>query len=944
MALVSVEVYQQHKSLMIKLSDMMDPKDHTYQNFIYYLESYIPKGRLSTIQQNPTVVFSVMEETRDLEVGKYENLEKALEASGYMNILDVLKEEGENITKQLRKRDYSDGSIAGSSSYIDAATVSSIEPEERHNKKLRKLEKDIQEIKASISQGTDQVSAVKIESDISKLRDDLIKAYRNLRCVQVSPLFEKRRCNIDNIFVDLVIEAKHDRRNADGSKYGSTQRNNDQSGHKKTIEVTSYKQIFLDERCLKLFKRVYLRGKGGLGKTTFCRKVLHAWCNAHEGRPVSQDGFFQDEAILKLFDILFYLNLREVSVKTNLIEAICDQFPLEEVPSKDVLGNLLKINGDKVLFILDGLDEMVVIPRCIENVLTRRVYPKCCFLVSSRPWKMSQMELHEEMEIDLLLDLQGFSKQNAIKFAENIFNNCYNDGSAIREFEMDLYSNKLATQLFHVPLILLFMAQVWYENERSLPNKLHKLYILLLNLLTDRMMEKYKKDPTQKQTRFVSGFMQSSLPTKLSETSLVVNFGEEFLLSLCEVAYHFLLKGEMESSLVFEETNLLKAFGNRGKEKLDVALDLSILSVTDSISYLHRRTSVSFLHKTMQEFFTAVYFILSSEKLADFISSMTDLNAVKQNENSIVFLVGLMPELGNRVLEKVNELCKDDWERSNERLKMYRYGFHDISIIYLRCKEEVIGDEVQLNVFGLDLQQNYFNPQYWNPDFLQYLKITGFSNSSIVNYVLLDLKGLRKLKYLELSKLECDLYLPMSDSLSSLIMSNTTLSNSCCDVLGSSLQHYSKLKNLQICGTNLRNCLLDFSNMKELEDLYMLYVTLSSSCSDVLGRTLIHCTKLIVLSIHNTNLHNCLLDVSNMTELRVLDISKVILSCSCCEVLGTSLKHCPKLQILSITKTNLHNCLLDLSNMTELTALYMLKVILSSTCCNVLGSTMKHQK
>ncbi|KAL3863269.1 hypothetical protein ACJMK2_005034 [Sinanodonta woodiana] len=804
--------------------------------------------------------------------------------------------------------------------------------------------------------GNRTVENIACKEGIIKLRDDLIQAYRNLRCVQVSPIFEKKRCGIDSIYVDIVIEEEQESRNMEEESKYITQHKNAQPHSKKTIKVTSYKQIFLDEQGFK-FKRVYLQGKGGLGKTTFCRKVLHAWCNAHENRLTAHDNCFQDEAVLQTFDLLFYLNLREVSKEETLIEVICSQLPLQEISNNNVLGTLLNANGDKVLFILDGLDETIVQPKFLENIITRRVYPDCCFLVSSRPWKISKMALQEGTEIDLLLDLKGFSKENAIKCAKKIFENCYKDGNVIEKFMKDIEGNKLAIQLIHVPLLLLILTQVWYENNMSLPRKLHELYILFLNLLTSREKDKYKKDPNHRQMRFTLGDMQSPLPTKISEMSLVVNFGEGLFLSLCKVAHHFLLSGQKENSLVFEKTELLNILGDRGKEKLKIALDLGVLSVTDSVSYIYRKMYASFLHKTLQEFFTALYFLVSRDKLANFVSSISDFNDVLQNENIIVFLVGLMPELGNSVLEKINQLCKDDWEVLEKRELMnysdctlfslphiYRkehfyFRLSSISKIYLRCNDNMMGENVLLSVSGLVLMQNVFDTHHWNPSLLQSLILTG-TNST--DYSLVDLRGFTGLGHLRLEDLTCDLYLPESDSLSILTMMRLTLSSCCCDVLGRTLIQCTGLKYIAIHKTDLQKCLLDLSNMTEITTLLMSNVTLSSRCCDVIGSTLTHCTKLESLKIKYIDLHNCVLDLSNMTELTSLDMSEVTLSSSCCDVLGSALTRCTKLRSLKISNVDLHNCVLHLSKMTELTSLDMSKVTLSSSSCDVLGRTLTH--
>ncbi|KAK3593722.1 hypothetical protein CHS0354_013619 [Potamilus streckersoni] len=173
-------------------------------------------------------------------------------------------------------------------------------------------------------------------------------------------------------------------------------------------------------------------------------------------------------------------------------------------------------------------------------------------------------------------------------------------------------------------------------------------------------------------------------------------------------------------------------------------------------------------------------------------------------------------------------------------------------------------------------------------------------------------------------------------------MMGVTLSSRCCDILGSTVTHCTKIMKFIIHKIDLHSCKLDLPKITELIDLDISEVTLSSNSCDALGSTLTHCTKLNMLSVHATDLHNCLLDLSNMTELIDLNISDVRLSSSCCDVLGKTLTHCTKLERLRIQKTDLSICLLDLSNMSELTKLDIAKATLSSNCCDVLCRTMTH--
>ncbi|KAF9343604.1 hypothetical protein BGX26_005476 [Mortierella sp. AD094] len=96
-------------------------------------------------------------------------------------------------------------------------------------------------------------------------------------------------------------------------------------------------------------KKILIQGRAGIGKTTLCKKLVHAY----------QSGFWKN-----YFDAVLWLPLRQLkglrarNIEDLLREKYFAQRPEQE---REVLVSLLAAHArnGKVLFLLDGLDEIV---------------------------------------------------------------------------------------------------------------------------------------------------------------------------------------------------------------------------------------------------------------------------------------------------------------------------------------------------------------------------------------------------------------------------------------------------------------------------------------------------------------------------------------------------------------------------------------------------------
>ncbi|KAK3592774.1 hypothetical protein CHS0354_003211 [Potamilus streckersoni] len=150
----------------------------------------------------------------------------------------------------------------------------------------------------------------------------------------------------------------------------------------------------------------------------------------------------------------------------------------------------------------------------------------------------------------------------------------------------------------------------------------------------------------------------------------------------------------------------------------------------------------------------------------------------------------------------------------------------------------------------------------------------------------------------------------------------------------------------------------------------MLFVTMSSECSESICRSISNCTHLqdlilygitlhdnILFQIRLTSISNCthlqtlhldntqldgILDLSRLTNLTSLGLWNVTMSSECIEFLCGSISNCTHLQILDLIGIALYNSILDPSRLTNLTSLSLWNVTMSSECIESLCGSISN--
>ena len=238
-------------------------------------------------------------------------------------------------------------------------------------------------------------------------------------------------------------------------------------------------------------------------------------------------------------------------------------------------------NQERILLILDGLDELPEKSRpCVQKLLNRRILPFCYVLVTSR--QETGIEVRKNCEFDLLLEIKGFTDEDAFQYVRKHFQNIGPEHTSKGEsLIVEIKENESLNALRNNPLNVILLCVVYEDYKGKLPTARTELYQVVVQCLWRRYCAKH------------------SLVAPEENSALEKQF-EENILALGELAWLCLLSeryGFRESELAALEI----------RYKGLVARDIDLLYKEESLRRLKPQHEYFFLHKTFQEYLAAAF-------------------------------------------------------------------------------------------------------------------------------------------------------------------------------------------------------------------------------------------------------------------------------------------------------------------------------------------------
>ena len=418
-----------------------------------------------------------------------------------------------------------------------------------------------------------------------------------------------------------------------------------------TDEIISISAIFKPHEECSNPRTVLIEGKPGMGKTTYCKKLVHDWAT---GKPVVDDCFPKFETVL-------LLKCRDI--KSNIWEAIDDQLlPLdiqEDIREKFFL--FIRHNQSNVLLVLDGLDEVPAskLPE-FSKIIEGRVLPKCHLVATSR----HEAGMKVRRYCDTILEIQGFTKEGVENFIRKYFKNMMD---LTHKLLFKLRKDKSLRELTANPLNTALLCLLCEECQGIFPESSTQLYLDIIECVLRRFRRKKGLPETSEKL------------TKVYKTELKL-LGRIALNGLCE------------GNLDFDESKLrnhnveLSGFG--------------FLSVQPGGSKMKPCHRYAFLHKSFQEIFAAYYLcceLLNHEVTPE--SLVSDGRYFNELKQVLLFSCGI---LAVECLETAFDLI------ANITTQVNKFGHETVPITLeciAECKREQSNFHIKLaRVFGSALE------------------------------------------------------------------------------------------------------------------------------------------------------------------------------------------------------------------------------------------------
>ena len=381
-------------------------------------------------------------------------------------------------------------------------------------------------------------------------------------------------------------------------------------------ELKHYSDLFSANNNGVIPKRILVQGQTGIGKSTFLKKLLVDWIEVNEGNGDEQ------AAVLKNFELVVAVNLKEVSKCQSLVDVIrkSNVFAKEDKYMTEGLVDYISNNQEKVLLIFDGYDEYRIRSNSeICEIFCGNSLSRCCVLITTRISKADELRGSE----DLHAEITGFSEVDREHFMRRFLSS-----DEVSRLRSQILSNRGLRELAKVPLLLLFLCTLWKEGQSN--HFAETKTMLYMDIIEFVLNHSYRK-------QLSTGYVE------------VANF-KDILCEMGKVA----LQGLLKDDHFFRYSQLDSVL-------CDESVLIGLLQITEFSEALKPVGVVSFIHKSIQEFLAAWYItyrcIPEGGNLGEIGVELEECLAL---ENVFQFICGLSEDGASTVLRHLKSVRKYD--------------------------------------------------------------------------------------------------------------------------------------------------------------------------------------------------------------------------------------------------------------------------------------------
>jgi HEAT repeat protein len=341
-------------------------------------------------------------------------------------------------------------------------------------------------------------------------------------------------------------------------------------------------------------RRILIRGRAGVGKTTLCKKIVFEFTQG------TWSGWND------LFDRILWVPLRNLKLEERRQHPAYDfealftheyfSLPNNQPHLARQLARSLETSSSRTLFLLDGLDE-VSQELAGSNSMSRflnELLEQPNIIVTCRPSGRLPLSL------DLELEALGFYPDQVNNYIEKAFINpktAEMDEKTIDKVQSFLEKHWLIQGLVRIPIQLDALCYSWNDIRSDMPETMTALYQAIeLSLWKKDIVRLEKKHNDRLVTPY---HIQDAGQQKM----------EEFVRDEISFIEGLAFAGLLSDTIEFEPKHLNLISDRFPGFLLDKAVSSLSFLRTSSPSSEYRDRSYHFIHLTFQEYFAARYFV-----------------------------------------------------------------------------------------------------------------------------------------------------------------------------------------------------------------------------------------------------------------------------------------------------------------------------------------------
>ncbi|XP_060590403.1 uncharacterized protein LOC132745471 [Ruditapes philippinarum] len=517
-------------------------------------------------------------------------------------------------------------------------------------------------------------------------------------------------------------------------------------GRKETTRVKSLQDLFTSGRYSS--REIYLSAVAGFGKTAFSKYLALTWCQAHK-KDENYNHFKEEELeAISCFEFLFLVLLRD-STKVCDVDDMIEQQVIQFLPcSSSLPKGLLKdiLRDEKCLVIIDGLDEWThpdnFCTRLPKGIPHRYRREKCVILTTTRPWKLGDSNV-KTSQMDKTIELVKLNEDNSRQFKLNalkILNVNLQDDELKNEvcrFEESISGHDLEDMESN-PLLLLYLICLWVAKI-PIGNSAVELYTGIIQLLLSRTEKLHGKFHSSCE------ISHSNVPECFRKHKHFCRY-YTFLKTIGKLAFYTLFGRKKEQTLVFDK-NVAEKYLDQ--EDLISSCLSGILSESKVKTLINESAKISFLHKKVQEYFSALFisFQNTSEVQEIIFEECNCLQNILDMSKVFGFISYMNPKLMSSLSSDLMPVINND-EKTNKYRTLIYYDFvyikplQDIQDMYICCTKES-QENKDLN---LCLQDFIINEKCHQENYFKHLQHLCQKNKENIKSIMIENEGICSLQ------------------------------------------------------------------------------------------------------------------------------------------------------------------------------------------------------